>query len=543
MPTPVDLILFEMLRLPEEQREKWKAKIRAIDSVSKRVEISRCLESIWRQNLDVHLQGVIEKKDAFERLETLSIIANLPENIPLKNSETDIKKIMASSEHEKALHETLSKYLKEIIPLEKTELRKEALNNPEYLSNLYKYHADYKKNSDHLEIFQMIHKAFLEDGVEGVKKLKYHDKHFQKALEDEKTRKFAEDLDELLGEVTAGGSMKFNLHEVFKGKLEDFKIHSKQEKLDEALAETERKMKETASELVKAVKEVGDEELSKRVEALVKKGDFKSLSEEAKKLTEELKKQKFEGKREKARNFVIGASSKMASLGEMEDIQNAVDAGKKIAAELEKLEGKSLAEQYKTLSQLEREFGRENLERYEKTLAALGKASFLDLKYFVKQVLEPPQKPTGETVTARIVHDASLLFTLGKFENNCQSPGVRNSQSLLGFAAHPNELTIGFFDKEGEFVGFSFAHFLQHGEGYAVAIERPYSNHGSLKPTMEELRKKIADKIEVLAQQHGLKIKAFPSNEKPSGLKTLPSPYVSKYYDMKGGVVSGGEEI
>jgi len=105
--TPIDLKLIEhYLPLPEE-REKWKAEIEAIDGKSERIKIARWLESVCEQNLGVHLQGVIEKKDAFKRLETLSIIASLPEEIPLKKTERDIKDIMASSEHEKALREKL----------------------------------------------------------------------------------------------------------------------------------------------------------------------------------------------------------------------------------------------------------------------------------------------------------------------------------------------------------------------------------------------------------------------------------------------------
>ncbi|NYZ78373.1 hypothetical protein H0N96_03155 [Candidatus Micrarchaeota archaeon] len=536
----------EFEKLPEkerkkwfEEREKWRSEVEKVDGESRRVELSRMLHRVLDQKLGSHLQGIIEKKDAFERLGTLFTIASLPEEIPLKKSEKDIKNIMAAADHGKALHERLLPFLKKIIPLEKTKLQDEALENSEYLSNLFKYHAGYKDDKNRLEVFQMIHKAFLEDGVKGVKKVKYHSEHFKEALKDEKTRKFAEDLDGLLGEVTAGGGRKFDLHEVFKGKLEDFEAHSKQEKLDEALAEAERKAQATAGELKKALSDVGDDALSKRVEKLVAKRDFEALREEA----EGLKKKQAAGKKEKIRSFAIGALSRMASLGKQEDMRKAIHAGKEIAAELEKLEGKPLGKQYESLSELERKFGRGNLEKHEKALAALGKASFLDLSYFIKQVLEPPQKSAGETVTARIVHDADLLFTLGKFENNCQSPGVTHSQSLLGFAIHPSELTIGFFNEEGEFIGFSFAHFMQHGDGHAVAIERPYSNHGGLKPAMEELRKQIAGKIEVLAQKRGLKIKAFPSNEKPSGLKTLPSPYVSKWYDIKSGEVSGGEQI
>ncbi len=541
--TPLEKkLIYNHLPLQLGEREKWAKKVEDVDSIGKRVELARMLCQIVEKKLGWGLQGVAEKPDALKRLETLYTIACLPENILLKNE--DVRGIMESPEHEKLLGEKLNEFLKKIIPNLTKIVEENALRNTEYLSNLFEYHENYKSDSNHLELFQMIHKAFLEGGVNEVKKLKYHDKHFQHALKDEKIRGFAEKLDELLGEVTASGAYggKFDLHEVFKGKLEDFERHAKEEKIDEALARAEKKVQESAEKLKNALKEFNDAELSKQVENLLKKRDFEGLRGVAGNLT----KTKFTGKKERIRNLVIGALNAITSLGDQEKLREAVNAGKKIAERFGKLEGKSLREQYETLSSIEREFGRGKLEEHAKTLAALGKASYQDLSFFIKQVLEPPQKPSGGIVKARIIHDPSLLFTLKKFENNCMSPGTRQSQSLLGFTIHPNELTIGFFDEDGEFVGFSFAHFLEHENGHALAIERPYSNHGGLKPVMGTLTQEIAEKINELARDRGLQLTAFRSHEKPSGLiglKVLPSPYVKKYYDIKRGSVSGGEAI
>ncbi len=535
-----------------EECRKWAEKVEKEDSHGQRVEVARMLHGVLEKNLGGSLWGVAEKRDAFKRLETLYTIASLPKEIQF--NESKVKKIMASDEHEKLLRDSLSEILKSIIPLEKEIKEEKALKNMEYLSNLFKYHAGYKNNRNHLELFQAIHKAFLEDGVEGVKKLKYHNEEFKDVL-DEETKKFAEELDERLGEVTAGGasSGKFDLYEVFKGKLGDFQQHAEQEKLDEALKDALKKaesdVQTIANNLKGALNESGDatlSELSGLVENLVEKRDFNGLRNEAEKLMGK----KFEKEKlEKTRNFAIGNLNRLADkigiLVNQEELSKAIAVGKEIAAGFANLKDMPLEDQYKTLSNLERKFGRENLEKHEKRLASLGKANFMDLRYFVKQVLEPPQKPSGETVKARIVHDASLLFTLGKFENNCQSPGVQQSQSLLGFTAHPSELTIGFFDEDGEFIGFSFAHFLKHGEGHALAIERPYSNHGNLKPVMNKLLEEIAKKIDVLASEKRLELKAFLSKNKPSGLdlKVLASPFVSKWYDVKGGEVHGGEKI
>ncbi|HII38998.1 TPA: hypothetical protein HA318_03280 [Candidatus Micrarchaeota archaeon] len=66
-----------------------------------------------------------------------------------------------------------------------------------------------------------------------------------------------------------------------------------------------------------------------------------------------------------------------------------------------------------------------------------------------------------------------------------------------------------------------------------MVFERPYSNYGNLKPLMENAIKKAITRVAADALRAGEK----------TGFSVLPSPFVKKWCDCKGGSVSGVEEI
>ena len=533
--TPIEEdLIYTHLPLPKE-RDEWKRRIEEIEGDSERVQISRMLYNVLDKELGKALEKIIDKKDAFERLNTLFTISLLPQDMKI-NAET-AQKVINSPDHEEELHKILQESLKKIIPKLGDIKSTKSLSNGEYLQNLFKYHNHYAKTRDHLEIFQMIQKAFLEDGAEGVKKLQYHAKEFEDSLPDEKMRGFAEKLDKEIGEVSASNGGSSDLYELMKGKFEDFENHSQQESLED-VEEAGKKIEELKPQLEKALQSMEDKELSKKINKLVEGKN----NEEMKKELENLKKQSLEGSKERSRNYLIGILTRITNLSSIQAVSDSIKTGEEVVEELKKMKGKPFEEQERMLRKIQEKQGAEKLEKAASTLGAMGKASFQDLNYFIKQVLNPPHKEEG-TITSHVTHDASELFTLGKFENNCQSPGIHQSQSLLGFVAHPSELVIGHY-LDNEFIGFTFAHFLKSEDNnYAILFERAYSNHGTLKTAMQQNIDKIKEKINEMAKKEKIPLKAIYKEESKGKYKVMHSPHVSKWYDCYSGEVRGGETI
>lgn len=535
--TPIEHeLIYQHSGLPDEEKRRWHGLIEKIESTGKRVEIARQLHAILEKDFKDAIKGIANKKEPFKRISTLFTLASVPAEIGVDQKVA--RKIAHSEDYSKKLSEFLENNIKRIIPLEKklTPEGSKALRDAEYLSNLFKYYYGYKNrlnNSNYVQIFQMIHKAFLEDGIEGVKKLKYDSKEFRNALPDDELREFAKNLDKAVGSV-GGSSKSENFYKTIKGKLEDYKKHKEEEK--ENISEQIEKQQ---SRLEKEIENImGEMNADNSIKALVNKRDVERLKQ---------KKETLKGKAKKIMNALIGKTSRLATIEkEADNAKKAANIGEEIVKKLSELKNKSAEEQIKTLEELRLKYNREALEHHAEVLSSLGKPVYNDLSFFISNLLNFQASDEKEKVISKITHNPKFLFSVGKFENNCQSPGVTHSQSLLGFVAHPNELTIAHFSPDGEFIGFSFAHFLKSEESnkYALVIERPYSNHGNLKPAMVKASKKIAEKIEELAKKRKLKLKVFLKDEIPGGkYRVLPSPYLSKWYDVKGGEIGGGETV
>ncbi len=532
--TPLETeLVYKFLPLPKE-RSEWKKRIEEIDNESERVQIMRALYKVLDKNYGKCLEGVIEKKDAFKRLNGLYSISLLPESVGVDKK--TVTNVINDPYYEKKVHEILRKGLERIIPNIGDIKSISALSNADYLQNLFQYHNYYSKTGNHLEIFRMIQKAFLEEGSEGVKKLKYHSKEFRGILPDDDIRSFAEKIDERIGEVSTLSKGDHSVFESLEEKFNDFANHSKNENLED-IEEAGKELEKLKPRLEKALANMNDARLSEKIKKAVEEKN----DEELKKELEALKKQKFQGLKERNRNFLIGVLTREGNLSNMEAVSNSVKLGKEVVEELKNLKGKPVEKQESMLRQIREKYGVEKLDKVASTLKAFKNSTFQDLNYFLSVVINPPQKKEGN-VTSHVTHDATELFTLGKFENNCQSPGTRQSESLLGFAIHPSELVIGHYLND-EFIGFTFAHFLKSNNNYAILFERPYSNHSTLKNAMQKNIEKIKEKINEAAKNEKIPLTAVFKNELKGDYKVLNSPYVRKYYDCKPGEVSGGERI
>lgn len=492
--------------------------------------------------------GPQSRREAASRLDTLHSLSVLPKEIPL--TEGVVNGIVGHEDHRGQLREFLVGHVKHAVDDENGKLGElhpqgvEALGDGEWLRNLFLYNAHFATTgSDHSSLFRELQRAFLNGGVEGVKRIKFGHDHFKSAgIEDEKLAGFLESLDSKLGTVHSGKTEgELDLYNLYAGKLEDFAEHSKQEDLNASLKAVE-KLTDGLSATVK-----GAGKVEGIVDGLLKENDHSKIPAAIGKLRG-LKGLK--GREERARAFSIGALSKLAAASKISP--ETIRTGLKVAERFRQLKGKSPAEQRSMLEAMQREFGREALEGHRDALNAAGKQTGKDLGYFIGEVLNPPKAQAGGEVSGSITHDPRHLFTLGKFQNNCQSPGTQQCPSILGYTAHPQEVTLAFHtpQEEGEgmdFSGFAFAHVLEHKEKkgrYAVVFERPYTDHGELKPAMDAVIEKARDRIEGLAKKAGLKLEAHTRATLPRNqFKVLPSRHgLTKYYDIAGGV-HGGEVI
>lgn len=538
--------------LTKEEQGRWLRLIEGTESDSVRVDIVRSLHAVLERDEEdksgigfaralretVKTEG-IGHKETLARLATLHTLARMPKDIPLNKD--DAVKITGAPDHSKMLKDILLGHVRKIVPAKDIcEEGIRALENVDYLSNLFKYRTHYGGNSAHKEMFENIQRAFLEGGAKGLKKLKYRSPDFKQGMEDERLRSFAEGLDDAVGGI--GGAVgTVDLWPGYRDKIKDFRDHAGTEKPEESLEAAAGRAKDLRRELSEAVK--GLPEVEPLVSGALKESDPDGM----RKVLEELKTKKFSGKAERVRMLSIGRLAQLANVVRVDAIKEAFAVGNEIAGQLPGLEGKSFEEQRRFLEGLQQRYGREALGRHAEILAALPKQTGRDLSFLIHQVVEPPRVSGASEVSARITHDASELFTLGKFEHNCQSPGTTQSESLLGFAAHPNELTLAFHDSSGEYVGFAFAHFLQHKEEkgrYALAVERPYSDHQELKSGMNDAISEFKRKVEALAKKEGLPLEVHPKDALPRDRwMVMPSPYVHKWYDIKGASVHGGEVV
>jgi len=557
--TPLEEELIDThMPVPKSEKDAWRKMVEEMTSEGKRVEIVRTLhrvleageeerpdKKISESDYGQAFQGLIHKPDVLERIETLHTLASLPKEMRIKGSEA--RKVVASEDHIEKLHDLLQERISKIIPVKEFHPEgKAALKNVEYLGNLFKYNAGYASDHNHLEIFQMIQKAFLEKGVKGLKELKYHSKEFQEALPEEKTRAFLEKLDEEIGSASTGAGGPIDLYKIVEGKLADYEAHQKEVAAKDVMQEAREQTAQIEGKLKGALTPFGESAESKpiaeKIAALLAKKDYKNLEKEK----EALRGRSLTGRADRLRGAVVGQLDKLTTLvKEAESINEAVEVGKDVTESIRGLKGKPYEKQLELLEKIKQEHGREKLEKHGNALGVLGKPVYKDMSYFITQVLEPPQAGgEGEGVTTRITHNLQQLFTLGKFENNCQSPGVQQSQSLLGFVAHPSELTFGHFSNEGEYIGFTFAHVLQRKDGHSLIFERSYTNHGHLKETMRKTNEELGRRIEKLAKEKGVALKVYFHDRMPSKEHTvLRSPYVHKWYDVAHGQVHGGETV
>jgi len=560
--TPLEKDLIDThMPIAEKEKEAWRAFVGKMDSEGKRVEIVRVLhrvleageeesKDISKSDYGQAFQGLIHKPDVMERIETLHTLASLPKEIRVKGSEA--REIVASDRHVEKLQNVLQELVGRIIPVKEFHPEgRAALKNVEYLGNLFKYRAGYRGDPNHLEIFQMIHKAFLEKGVNGIKELKYHSKDFQEALPDEKMRDFLEGLDGELGSKSAQAGKDIDIYKIVEGKLTDYEAHRREEKRD-VLEQAREQTAELENKLRNTLQPFGESKESKpvaeKIAALLAKKDYKNLEKEK----EALRGKPLIGKVERLRGAVVGQLEKLMPLfKETEKLHDTVEFGRTLTESFRELEGKPYEKQLELLEKIRQEHGNEKLENHAKTLNALGKQVYSDMGYFISQVLEPPRPAEeNETVTTRITHDAQHLFTLGKFETNCQTPGVQHAHAVLGFTAHPNELTFGHFSNEGEYIGFTFAHVLQAKQGgLALVFDKIYSSKGHLRDAIHKTNTELGKKIEQLAQKRGLALKVYQRDNMPrKELTVLPTPYVRyKWYDiandLRGAEVYGGETM
>ncbi|MFA4946369.1 MAG: hypothetical protein WC607_02390 [Candidatus Micrarchaeia archaeon] len=531
-------LIVDNSELPGEVQNKWLDRVRLLENENQRVELARNLKTILEQEHHGSLAAINPGNANFlTRLSEAAVLAGLPQELGVNGKQAE--EVMRSANPSEALEKLLLEKLGHVIGAKTlSEEGKRALGNPEYLKNLFLYHSAFEKGgsewsrgTQQLDAFKGINKAFLESGVKGAKDYKYRGEKAREVIKDAqiptKLVSFLEGLDSSHRVTTEAGG-EGDLYDAFEQKLADYAGHLKEENPLELL---EKAGKEAAPAREKANEVLArlPKEFSDAVAAAIKTGDY----EKALAITRE--KTGLSKTNARIANALIPHLKQLIELGELGKGREAVEAAQRAVAaarSLEKLRGKPWGEQTRALEQAGRGLKQEHLD----FLRAMPKSVFRDLAFFAEQALKPPQRESSGLET-HVTHAQDELFTLGKFQNNCQSPGTTQSVGLPGFAGHPTELTLGHY-ADGEFVGFTFAHLTHAPNGkFALVIERPYTNHQGLHQSMTEHLQEFKERVAKAAEKQGVPLTVYLQSEaKDKGLHTIET-HLPKWYDVTGGKV------
>jgi hypothetical protein len=382
-----------------------------------------------------------------------------------------------------------------------------------------------------LEAFKGVNKAFVEDGLKGVKDYRYRGQRAQEVIKDArippKLVKFLEELDSkqrITSQTGEGG----DLYDAFEQKLVDYDAHSKEEDPIELLSKASEEAEKSRKQAEGILSQLPNE-FAERVQAHLQSSEFEKALEETQ------AKEGLSNNQARRANALIPHLKRLKESSDLDKGREAVEAAQravKATRSLKNLKGKPWEEQARVLEAAGRGLKQEHLE----FLKAMPKSVFRDLAFFAEQALNPPKQESSGLET-RVTHSPEELFTLGKFQNNCQSPGTTQSVGLPGFAGHPTELTLGHY-ADGEFVGFTFAH-LTHAPNnqFALVLENPYTNHQGSHSQMQEHLKEFKERVARAAKKQGLPLTAYLQGEaKGKGLQTIET-HLPKWYDVVGGKV------
>ncbi|MBI5225259.1 hypothetical protein HY989_05300 [Candidatus Micrarchaeota archaeon] len=532
--------------LDHKEQRGWREAFVRINSFGTRVEALRNMADVIENKMGLLLHGISRKSDALSRLRTASVIANLPKEIAVDHARAG--KIINAQNHSDELAKELASKISTVVPVKSINSNIMKHLSPEYIANLFTYSGHYRSLKDSTQkensLFEKVNSAFLEKGVDGVKEVKYHSEEAKEIQQHSKIPdsiiRFLESLDSHVGATDSNKQLtsKATIFESYQGKLGDYKLHLKEEgdpaRNHSLESEQEKSKKDLNSQIELLEKKIS---FSHDFKKLVAGGEYSNAFDAIKKTHESatnLEKQHIAK--------VLQPLDRLTKLSKIDEAREAIKIGQEIVSEilaLEKVDPESQIERFEKLRQKHPE---EKIEKYAKTLKALGKNTYNDLAYFLEELKRRPES-TATEVETKITHNAMDHFTLGKFENNCQSPKTPQCRSLISNSAELTELVLGHYgDAETssgkEFIGFSFAHLLKGREGYLLAVERPYSHQAQLKPKMQENINRIIEQINSLAYRQKVPISAALSEiaKNATGYSTIPT-HVKKYYDMKSGFV------
>ena len=480
-----------------------------------------------------------EKKvsDFSARLNSLNLIARLNE---ISGISIDTK-IVLERNFRSALNQELLKIFRNVFGVERISAKISA----NLIPRIFEYYAHAQKwvGEGNLEkgSFQAMVRAFVEEGPEGIWKLKFSKTNLPEPVFD-----FLKQLHAIRISTRPSRIRELNLFEhVFSLHLENFEAHAKIEGFS-----TKKISADTIKELqdiVKKIKIILNNPNLVPPQGIHKELLLKYATEnnvrEISRAVDYLKKipEKNLSRREKAfKNAVLGPLTNLAGLYR---IVEGIELFEKLLPEIKKMEKLEPGAQMQKIIELRQRFGEQNIEHYAKLFASIGrrpgKLAVNDIGNLFKSIAETQPLKAREkalAINARITYDLNDILESGEFGQNCLS-AERMGYPIVGFTLDPQEFFLGFY-KNKEYIGFSIIHIMQTEKGLVMFIERPYTNHTEMVPQMNESADAFATEATKIIKEKKIPLDIETMWRKtPETKKPLPPIHSKKYYDVLGKIV------